>query len=146
MANEKRLAILQETRRDIVDLRGQRINRLQEQNDAVNDALGNLKTAQNREQIAVQQDEDVKTKMRELTDHLNGLIDKPQFLHDKLTRLGSEQFETYRLRKAQSELVRQRQREHTDAETRLSIARMELEASDKDVREIDAQIREVQGY
>jgi hypothetical protein len=146
MANEKLLATLQETRREIVDLRGQRINRLQEQTDAANDAQTNLQVARNREQVATRQDEDIKAKMRELTDHLNGLTEKPQFLLDKITRLGAEQLATYRERRDQGEIVRERQRELTDAQTRLSIAQMDLQASDKDVRDMDAQIREVQNY
>ncbi len=84
--------------------------------------------------------------MRELTDHLNGLTEKPQFLHDKLSRLGTEQLETYRERQAHGEIVRQRQHELTEAQTALSIAQLDLQASDKDVAAIDAQIREVQGY
>jgi hypothetical protein len=43
-------------------------------------------------------------------------------------------------------LVRQRERERKESRTRLSIAIADLEASDKDVRAIDARIREVQGY
>jgi hypothetical protein len=108
MHNEKLLATLQETWREIVDLRGQRINRLQERNDAVNDAQTNLQVARNREQVAIQKDEDAKTKIRELTDHLNGLTDKPQFLLEKVGRLGEEQFETYRERQSQDEITRQR--------------------------------------
>jgi hypothetical protein len=144
MANEKLLATLQETRREIVDLRGQRINRLQEGNDAVNDAQTNLQVARNREQVDIQKDEDIKAKMRELTDHLNGLTEKPQFLLDKLSRLGVEQLATYRTRQAQSEIVRARQRELTDAQTQLAVAQINLQASDNDVAAIDAQIREVQ--
>jgi chromosome segregation ATPase len=146
MPNDKLLATLQETRLEIVDRRGQRINRLQEQNGAINDARTNLQIAQNRAQVAVRKDEDIKGKMRELTNHLNGLTDKPQFFLDKLTRLGAEQLETYRERQAQGEIVRQCQPAFTDAQTRLSIAQTDLEASDKDVGGIDAQIREVQGY
>ena len=41
---------------------------------------------------------------------------------------------------------RQRQRELTDAQTQLAVAQMNLQANDKDVVAIDAQIREVQGY
>jgi len=96
-----------------------------------------------REQVAVQKDEDIKAKMQDLRDHLNGPTEKPQFLHDKLSRLGEEQLITYRERIAHGEIVRQRQRELTDAQTRLSVAQMDLQASDKDVREIDAQIQEV---
>jgi hypothetical protein len=112
----------------------------------VNGATTNLQVARNREQIAVTKDEDLKTKMRELTDHLNGLIDKPQVLIDKITRLGSEQLQTYRERRDHGEIVRQRQRELTDAQTALSIAQTEFDASNKDMAAIDAQIREVQGY
>ena len=43
------------------------------------------------------------------------------------------------------ELLRQRERELEESRTRLSLAIADLEASDKDVRAIDAQIREVQG-
>jgi hypothetical protein len=42
-------------------------------------------------------------------------------------------------------LVRQRERDREESRARLSIAIADLEASDKDVRAIDAQIREVQG-
>ena len=146
MAKDNLLAVSQETRREIVDLRGQRINRLQEENDAVNDAQANLQVTRMREQVAVQKDEDIKAEMHELIDHLNGLTEKPQFLLDKLSRLGAEQLVTYRERQAQSEIVRQRQRELTDAQARLSIAQMDLQASDRDVRDIDAQIRELQGH
>lgn len=65
---------------------------------------------------------------------------------DKLTRLGADQLETFRERRAETEIIQRRQRELSDAEARLSLAQAELEASDKDVRDIDAQIREVQGY
>jgi hypothetical protein len=44
------------------------------------------------------------------------------------------------------ELVRQRERELEESQARLSLAIADLEASDKDVRYIDAQIREPQGY
>jgi hypothetical protein len=144
MPNDKLLAALLETRREIVDLRGQRINRLQEWNDAVNDAQTNLQVARNREQIAIQKDEDLKTKIRELTNHLNGLTDKPQFLLEKVGRLGDEQFKTYRERQSQDEITQQRQRELTDAQTQHAVAQMNLQASDKDVHDIDAQIQELQ--
>jgi len=144
MPNEKLLATLQETRRDIVDLRGQRIDRLQGANDAVNDERANLQMAQTRAQIAVRKDEDIKAKMDELKNHLNGLTEKPQYMLDKLIRLGADQLGTYRERQAENEIVRQRQRELADAETRLSIAQTELQRSDNDVHEIDARIREVQ--
>jgi hypothetical protein len=84
--------------------------------------------------------------MRELTDHMNCLTHKPQFLHDKLSRLGAEQVVTYRERQAQNEIVRERQRELTDAQTKHAVAQINLQASDKDVRDMDAQIQEVQGY
>jgi len=144
MPNEKLLATLQETRRDIVDLRGQRIDRLQGANDAVNDERANLQMAQTRAQIAVRKDEDIKAKMDELKNHLNGLTEKPQYMLDKLIRLGADQLGTYRERQAENEIVRQRQRELADAETRLSIAQTELQRSDNDVHDIDARIREVQ--
>jgi hypothetical protein len=116
MPKEKLSATFQETRREIVKLRNERLGRLQEQTDALNNAEANLKIAQNREQIAVTKDEDLKGKIRELTNHLNGLIDKPQVLR-KVTRLGAEQLETYRERCSQEEIVRTRQRELTDAQT-----------------------------
>jgi hypothetical protein len=144
MHNDKLLATLEETRREIVEERGRRIDYLQVQSDAVNDAKIGLQRAQNQERFAIQKDEDIKAKMQELTNHLNGLTDKPQFLLDKVSRLGTEQPGTYRERQAQSEIVRQRQRELMDAQTRLSIAQMDLQASDKDVAVIDVQIREVQ--
>jgi len=49
-------------------------------------------------------------------------------------------------RQSQGEIIRQRQRELTDAQTQLAVAQMNLQANDKDVVAIDAQIREVQGY
>ena len=43
-------------------------------------------------------------------------------------------------------LVRQREREREESRTRLSLAIADLEASDKDVRDIDTLLREAPGY
>jgi hypothetical protein len=43
-------------------------------------------------------------------------------------------------------LVRQRERQREESRTRLSIAIADLEASDKDVRDIDTLLREAPGY
>ena len=64
---------------------------------------------------------------------------------DKLSGLEAEHLETYRERVAATEITRQRQRQLNNAETRLSVAQEDLDASAKDLAEIDAQIREVQG-
>jgi hypothetical protein len=63
-----------------------------------------------------------------------------------MAELGEEQFHTYRERESQGEITRQRLRELADAQAQLAIAQINLQASDKDVHDIDKQIREVQGY
>jgi len=146
MANEELLATLQETRREIVEERGRRGGRLQVAQSILEELRINLRRAQDEERIAVQEDEDAKEKQRALTDCITGLVDKPQYLLDKLARLGAEQLETYRKRVAATEITRQRQRELNNSETRLSVAQEDLNASDKGLAEIDAQIREVQGF
>jgi hypothetical protein len=146
MANEKLLAALQETRREIVEEWGRRSGRLQVMQSILEEALINLRRAQDAERITVQEDEEIKEKQRVITESITGLVDKPQYLLDESTRLGAGQLETYRKRVAATEITRQRQRQLNNAETRLSVAQEDLNASDKDLAEIDAQIREVQGH
>jgi hypothetical protein len=92
MPNHRSRATLQETRREIVELREARRARLQEQTNSVYEAEANLTIARNHED---------------------------------------------------EELVRQRERELEESRARLSLAIVDLEASDKEMRDIDAQIREV---
>jgi chromosome segregation ATPase len=145
MANEKLLATLQEIRHEIVEEWGRRSGRLQVMQSILEEARINLRRAQDEERIAVQADEDVKQKRRVLTKSITGLVDKPQYLLDQSSRLEAEQLETYRKRVAATEITRQRQRRFDNAETRLSVFREDLNTSDRDLAEIDAQIREVQG-
>jgi hypothetical protein len=146
MANEKLLAKLQETRHEIVEEWGRRSGRLQIMQSILEEARRNLRRAQDDERITVLEDEDVKEKRRVLTKSITGLIDKPQYLLDKLSRLEAEQLETYRKRVAATEITRQRQRRLDNAETRLSVFQEDLNTSDRDLAEIDAQIRVVQGH
>jgi hypothetical protein len=146
MANEKLLAKLQETRHEIVEEWGRRSSRLQIMQSILEKARRNLRRAQDEERITVLEDEGVKEKQRVLTKSITGLIDKPQYLLDKLSRLEAEQLETYRKRVAATEITRQRQRRLDNAETRLSVFQEDLNTSDRDLAEIDAQIRVVQGH
>jgi chromosome segregation ATPase len=146
MANEKLLATLQKTRHEIVEEWGRRSGRLQVMQSILEEARINLRRAQDEERITVQEDEDVKEKRRVLTKSITGLVDKPQYLLDKLSRLEAEQLETYRKRVAATEITRQRQRRLDNAETRLSVFQEDLNTSDRDLAEIDAQIRIVQGH
>ncbi len=65
-------------------------------------------------------------KMDELRNHLNGLINKPQSLVEKLDSLGADQVQTYRQRQAAGEITRQGKRDLDDAETPRSIAELVL--------------------
>ncbi len=113
---------------------------------ACDDARFSLRRAQEQERVAPEQDQDVIAKMDKLRNHLNGLTDKPQSLMEKLDSLGADQVQTYRQRQAAGETKRRCQQEATDAETRLQIAQADLKKVDQDLVELDAQIRNVQGY
>lgn len=63
---------------------------------------------------------------------------------DKVTRLQTDQLQTYRARVAASEIVQGRQTEVTDAERRHTMAQMDMQQIDKDIADIDARIREAQ--
>jgi hypothetical protein len=144
MPNEKYLATLSETRDEIVQERTERIRRLQQTQIVLDDARDNLRRAQEKDRAAVQADEDVKEKQRVLVDNLNGMSEKPQYLMDKVTRLQTEQLQTYRARMAAHEIARNRQREVTDAEREYAVAQMNMQQIDKDISDIDAKIREAQ--
>jgi hypothetical protein len=146
MPNEKLLATYQETRNEIVQERGVRMGRSSDAEALLNDARLNLQQAQGKERLAVQADEDVKEKMRVLTDSLNGMTEKPQYLLDKVSNLGAEQLQTFRKRQAATEITRNRQREITEAQTALAVAQADMQAIDKDVADIDSKIREVRSY
>src|SRR5216683_2415651 len=98
MPNEKLLATLRETRNEIVYERYDRSRRLDKAQMILEEARSYLTQAQNKDRIAVQADEDVKEKQRVLTDSLNGMTVKPQYLLDKVGRLQGEQRDTSRLR------------------------------------------------
>jgi hypothetical protein len=72
------------------------------------------------------------------------MTEKPQYLMDKVTRLQTDQLQTYRARVAASEIVQGRQTEVTDAERRHTMAQMDMQQIDKDIADIDARIREAQ--
>src|SRR5208337_1128110 len=133
MANDKLLAMLQETRNEIVRERNARIERRQQAHLILDDARENLRRAQDKARAAAQADEDVKEKQRILVDSLNGMTEKPQYLMDKVTRLQAEQLQTYRARMAAHEIDRARQTEVTNAERDYAIAQKNIEQSDKDI-------------
>ena len=81
-----------------------------------------------------------------MRNYIHGLSDKPQSLLAKLTRLGGEQLETFRKRRRAGEIAQLRQQAVTDLETKLVPAQQDMQAIDKDVKEIDARIQDVQGF
>lgn len=145
MANEKLLATLNETRSELVLERVARIERLHKAQCVLNDARINLRSAQSDEQAAIHADESAKEKVRVLTDSLNGMGEKPQYLIEKLGRLQADQLGTYRDRKMLGDISRLRQREMTGAETQVAVAQTELDSITKDITDIDAKIRSEQG-
>jgi hypothetical protein len=144
MANDKQLAIYQETRNEIVQERYARIERQQKAQLILDDARQNLRRAQDKDRAAVQADEDIKEKQRVLVDSLNGMTEKPQYLMDKVTRLTAEQLQTYRARMAAHEIVQARQSEVRDAERDYAVTQVDMRQIDKDIADIDAKIREAQ--
>ncbi|MGD0290313.1 MAG: hypothetical protein ABSC63_11755 [Candidatus Binataceae bacterium] len=146
MPNDKLLATLQETRREIVQERYARMDRSQNARTVLDHSRAHLRQADDKARVAVQADEDVKEKQRVLIDSLNGMTEKPQYLLDKVGRLQGDQLATYRERQNAQEIARNRQREVTQAETALAVAQSDMQAIDKDITDIDAKIQEVQGY
>ena len=68
MVHDKLLATLNETRREMVELRNHRMGHLQDCNEALNRGRSNLQISRNREQGAVHADEEVNAAVQTLRD------------------------------------------------------------------------------
>ena len=85
-------------------------------------------------------DDQIQGEMKALRDHLNGQIEKPQVLIEKLNRLGAAQLDTYRKRRDASEITRSRQQELSEAKIELVVAQKNIETLSAQIQDINAQI------
>lgn len=143
MSNEVLLNTLNGTLGELVAIRGEALAEVDACREAIQNANTSIERATVQENCAIQADELAKSKHTELANYINGLVDQPQALLEKVNRLRGEQIETYQKRSAAAEITRQRRRELTEAETRLAIAEQNLKHLTKDHQQISTQIADL---
>lgn len=132
MANEDLLRTLQETRQKVVAERSRQLQILSQRQQTLDTAKVNLRGAQDREREAVRADEEMKAKIKD-TGAVRGPLYRPQA---EQTHLRRSEF---------AELARSCQAEFVQSETRLAAIQSDLERTEKDLAELDAQIRQLRG-
>jgi chromosome segregation ATPase len=145
MADEQLLADLQRLKQQTVEGRSRALAAVEHQRKLVEMANERLRNASDAEQRAIQEDEEVKAEQKRLTDHVNGLVDKPQVLLKRISELGARQQETFRTRQKLGLGTRAHRQQFDEADRALAGAESELKRVDKDLADVDAQIQLVRG-
>ena len=109
MANDALIADIQRMRQEVVEARGACLNQLDTLRGTLEDAKDALRVAREHEQQTVHSDDEKKAEIKRLTDHVNGLPDKPQVFLERISKLESEQGQTAASRKRASETAHFRQ-------------------------------------
>ena len=145
MANNELIADFQRMRQEVVQQRGACLERIDKARgiDAANDVL---RVARDHEQKAVYSDEEKQAEIKRLIEHVNGLPNKPRVFLERISKLESELPQTSALRKQASEIARLRQKQVQDATTLVELAEIDLKAIEKNLADVDEQLRQNRGY
>lgn len=146
MANDAFIADLQRMRQEVVEARGACLKRIDNLQGALENAKETLRVASGHEQKAVYTDEEKRAETKRLIDHVNGLPNKPQVFLERISKLESEVAQTSELRKHASEIARLRQKQVDDAASNVNLAKIDLKAIEKNLADVDEQLRQNRGY
>lgn len=146
MANDALIADLQRMRQEVVQSRGAGLNRIDTLNFELETAKDELRVATEQEQKAAFNDDEKRAEVKRLIDHVNGLPNQPQVFLERIGKLESELLETSKLRNAFGSTTRARQKQVDNAKTNVTLAEIDLKAIEKNLAEIDEQLRQIRGY
>jgi chromosome segregation ATPase len=146
MANDELIADFQRMRADVVQERGACLDKIDRLRAVYENAKETLRRTNDQEQAAVSIDDSKRAETKRLVDHVNGLPNQPQVFLERISKLESELQQTSDQRKSANAETRKRQQQVDLATTNLTLAEAELKKIEKNLAEVDEQLRLLRGH